>query len=56
MLPRLLPRQAEMVVCRFFGGLDVMETAAVQDVSEATILREWRAANAWLAREIRGGE
>jgi RNA polymerase sigma factor (TIGR02999 family) len=54
-LARLHPRQAEMVECRFFGGLDVVETAAVLEVSEATILRDWRAAKAWLAKEIRGG-
>jgi RNA polymerase sigma factor (TIGR02999 family) len=54
-LARLHPRQAEMVVCRFFGGLDVIETAALLDVSEATILRDWRAAKAWLAKEIAGG-
>jgi RNA polymerase sigma factor (TIGR02999 family) len=52
-LARLHPRQAEIVVCRFFGGFDVRETAAMLDVSEATILRDWRAARAWLAREIR---
>ena len=54
-LARLHPRQADMVVCRFFGGLDVVETAALLDVSEATILRDWRAAKAWLAKEIKGG-
>jgi RNA polymerase sigma factor (TIGR02999 family) len=53
-LARLHPRQAEMVVCRFFGGLDAAETAAVLGVSEATILRDWRAAKAWLAKEIHG--
>jgi RNA polymerase sigma factor (TIGR02999 family) len=53
-LARLHPRQAEMVVCRFFGGLDVVETAALLEVSEATILRDWRAAKAWLAKEIKG--
>jgi RNA polymerase sigma factor (TIGR02999 family) len=52
-LARLHPRQAEMVVCRFFGGFDVVETAALLEVSEATILRDWRAAKAWLAKEIR---
>jgi RNA polymerase sigma factor (TIGR02999 family) len=51
-LAKLQPRQAEMVVCRFFGGLDVAETAQLLDVSEATILRDWRAAKAWLAKEI----
>ena len=52
-LERLNPRQAEMVVCRFFGGLDVAETAAVLEVSEATVLRDWRAVKAWLAKELR---
>jgi RNA polymerase sigma-70 factor, ECF subfamily len=52
-LARLQPRQAMMVESRFFGGLDVAETAELLGVSEATILRDWRAARAWLARELR---
>jgi RNA polymerase sigma factor (TIGR02999 family) len=52
-LARMNPRQAMMVESRFFGGLDVAEAAALLDVSEATILRDWRAAKAWLARELR---
>ena len=52
-LARMNPRQAMMVESRFFGGLDVAETAALLDVSEATILRDWRAAKAWLAHELR---
>jgi len=55
-LAKLQPRQAEMVVYRFFGGLDVSETAALLEVSEATILRDWRAAKAWLAKEIRNSD
>ena len=47
------PRLARVVECRFFGGLDVVETAAALDVSEATVQRDWRAAKAWLAREMR---
>ena len=49
------PRQAAMVECRFFGGMDIPETAAVLGVSETTVLRDWRVAKAWLARELRGG-
>jgi len=49
------PRQAAMVECRFFGGMDIPETAAVLGISEATVLRDWRVAKAWLARELRGG-
>jgi RNA polymerase sigma factor (TIGR02999 family) len=52
-LAKLEPRQALMVESRFFGGLDVCETAELLDVSEATILRDWRAAKAWLAHELR---
>ena len=52
-LARLNPRQATVIEGRFFGGLDVAEAAALLEVSEATILRDWRAARAWLAHEIR---
>jgi RNA polymerase sigma-70 factor, ECF subfamily len=51
-LARISARQAQMVECRFFGGLDVSETAALLDVSEATLLRDWRAAKAWLATRL----
>lgn len=47
------PRQAVMVESRFFGGLDIPETATLLSVSEATVLRDWRAAKAWLAHELR---
>jgi RNA polymerase sigma factor (TIGR02999 family) len=52
-LARLQPRQAQMVESRFFGGLETDEIASLLQVSEATILRDWRAARAWLARELR---
>ena len=52
-LARFQPRQAQMVESRFFGGCDVSETAALLGVSEATILRDWRAAKAWLAQALR---
>ena len=52
-LARMNPRQATMVESRFFGGLDIPETAALLNVSEATVLRDWRAAKAWLAHELR---
>ncbi len=52
-LAKISPRQATMVESRFFGGLDVAETAELLGVSEATILRDWRAAKAWLAQELR---
>ena len=52
-LGRLHPRQAAMVECRFFAGLELAEIASVLDVSEATIQRDWRAARAWLSNELR---
>jgi len=52
-LAQLNPRQALMVEARFFGGLDASETAALLDVSLATLLRDWRAARAWLSRKLR---
>jgi RNA polymerase sigma factor (TIGR02999 family) len=51
-LAKLSPRQAQMVEGRFFGGLEVPELAELMEVSEATVLRDWRAARAWLAREL----
>jgi RNA polymerase sigma factor (TIGR02999 family) len=51
-LARIHPRQALLVESRYFGGLDVAETAALLEVSEATVLRDWRAAKAWLAVQI----
>jgi RNA polymerase sigma factor (TIGR02999 family) len=53
-LARISPRQAMLVESRFFGGLDVAEAAELLGISEATALRDWRAAKAWLARELRG--
>src|SRR5215471_1831317 len=54
-LARLNPRHAVMVESRFFGGMDVSETAELLSVSEATILRDWRVAKAWLAHQLRQG-
>jgi RNA polymerase sigma factor (TIGR02999 family) len=52
-LAALQPRQAVLVESRFFGGLSVAETAKLLDISEATVLRDWRAARAWLSHELR---
>ncbi len=52
-LARISPRQVAMIEARFFAGLDVAETATLLEVSEATVLRDWRAARAWLAHELR---
>lgn len=55
-LAQLEPRRALLVEYRFFGGLDVLETAEALGVSEATVVRDWRAARAWLAQALRRGD
>jgi RNA polymerase sigma factor (TIGR02999 family) len=52
-LAKLNPRQARVVECRFFGGLNVVEAASELGVSESVIERDWRAAKAWLAGAVR---
>lgn len=48
-------RLARVVEMRFYGGMSVDETAAALDVSPATVKRDWRAARAWLHRELAAG-
>lgn len=45
-------RKSRVVELRYFGGLDVDETAEVLKVSPITVMRDWRFARAWLSREI----
>ena len=52
-LEKLDSHQVRVVELRFFGGLSVEETAEALSVSTATVKREWRAARAWLFRELR---
>ena len=44
------PRKSQVVELRFFGGLNIGETAEVLKISPATVEREWRAAKGWLNR------
>ncbi|MGH7555499.1 MAG: sigma-70 family RNA polymerase sigma factor [Longimicrobiales bacterium] len=48
------PRGAEVVVCRFFGGLSWEEIADVVGMSPVTVRRAWVAAKSWLHRELAG--
>jgi RNA polymerase sigma factor (TIGR02999 family) len=48
-------RQSRIVELRFFGGLNIEETAAVIDVSPRTVKREWSMAKAWLYGELKKG-
>jgi DNA-directed RNA polymerase specialized sigma24 family protein len=47
-----VPRQAEIVELRFFGGLSVEETAQALAISEKTVKRDWSMARAWLRGEL----
>jgi len=46
------PRRGQVVELRFFGGLDVRETARVVGVSPETVMRDWKLARAWLLAEL----
>lgn len=50
------PRKSRIVELRYIGGLNIEETAEVLGISPATVQREWRAAKAWLYREIKEGK
>jgi len=41
-------RKARIVECRYFGGLDVDETAEALDISPRTVKSDWAVARAWL--------
>ena len=50
----LYPRQSQVVELRFFGGLEVKETAEALKISPETVKRDWRFAKAWLRRALAG--
>lgn len=51
-LARRDAQQARVVELRFFGGLDVSETAKALGVSPTTVKREWAVAKLWLKRQL----
>jgi RNA polymerase sigma factor (TIGR02999 family) len=55
-LARHSERQSRVVECRFFAGLSVEETATALGTSTATVKRDWSLAQAWLYRDLGGGE
>ena len=46
------PRKARVVELRFFGGLNVEETAEALGVSSNTVIRDWSMARAWLHQAV----
>lgn len=51
-LATLNPRQAKVIVYRFFGGMSVAEVATALGVSLRTVEAEWTMAKAWLRRAL----
>ena len=51
-LAALSERQARVVELRFFAGLTAEEIAESLGIATPTVQRDWRAARAWLAREL----
>jgi RNA polymerase sigma-70 factor (ECF subfamily) len=51
-LAQLDADQARLVELRYFGGLNIEETAAALGISPSTVKREWAVARAWLRREL----
>jgi RNA polymerase sigma-70 factor (ECF subfamily) len=47
-LEKLNRRHSQVVELRYFGGMTVEETAECLGVAPATVMRDWRAAKAWL--------
>ena len=46
-------RKARVVEMRFFGGMNLNETASALGISPETVTRDWRFAKSWLLRELR---
>ena len=45
-------RKSDVVEMRYFGGLSVEEIAQVLKIHANTVMRDWRAAKAWLYAEL----
>jgi RNA polymerase sigma factor (TIGR02999 family) len=54
-LKEFAPRQAQVVMLRFFAGLADREIARLLDISEPTVRRDWVAARAWLYQHMKDG-
>jgi len=51
-LASLDSQQARIVEMRFFGGLKIEEVAAILNISETTVSREWLKAKLWLRSRL----
>jgi len=51
-LAKIDEQQVRIVELRYFGGLNLEETAAALGISRATVVRDWSVAKTWLRREL----
>ena len=51
-LSRIDARMAQVVELRYFAGLSVAEVAAMLELEERTVYRDWAAARAWLRERL----
>ena len=54
-LAKVDPRKAKLVELRYFGCLNMEESAQVLGISLATAERDWKFSRAFLLRELSGG-
>jgi RNA polymerase sigma factor (TIGR02999 family) len=52
-LQHLDERLARVVECRFFAGLNEVETSEALGISQRTVSRDWQMARAWLHEALR---
>ena len=55
-LSKIDPRKARVVELRFFGGMDVNETAEALGVHPNTVVKDWNLAKAWLYKTVMSDE
>jgi RNA polymerase sigma factor (TIGR02999 family) len=51
-LAALDPRKGEVVVMKYFGGMNEKEVAEALGISTATVTREWSSAKLWLLKAM----
>jgi RNA polymerase sigma factor (TIGR02999 family) len=49
-------RKARVVEMKFFGGLSAAQISESLSISQETVLRDWKIAKLWLARELSAKE
>jgi RNA polymerase sigma factor (TIGR02999 family) len=51
-LTEIDPRAGQLVEWRVFGGLEIVDIARLQNLTERTVFRDWRRARAFLVQQL----